>query len=293
LALAQSRWTAEQISRMHPDVSVELVTIRTTGDANTSDPFKTVGQKGMFVREIEEALLAGDIDIAVHSLKDLPGELPDGLDLFAVPKREDPRDALISSVKLNELTAGAIIGTSSIRRQALIRSKRPDLDVRELRGNLDTRLRKLDAGDYHAIVLACAGLERMGWTERIGERLDASLFVPAPGQGALAIEGRMDDESVRLIVSSLDDPKSHTAVSCERAFQAKLGAGCTVPVGALATVTGNRIQFTCMVAAPDGSQVIRYSSDGSVEDATRIGVEAAEALLNNADAKPIFAAMNQ
>src|SRR5579872_1780837 len=214
LALAQTGQVIEALRSLHPGRTFEPVVIRTTGDARQNVPFSAVGAKGMFVKELEEALIADEVDFAVHSLEDMPGELAPGLALAAVPEREDPRDALVShGATLDALPFGARVGTSSLRRQIQLRAARPDLVIEELRGNLDTRLKKLDAGQYDAIVLACAGLERMGWAHRIAERLSPSVSVPAPGQGALALEIRERDERTARLLAPLNHPATADAVS--------------------------------------------------------------------------------
>jgi hydroxymethylbilane synthase len=279
LAVAQTQQVIDALAAARPDVQFARVVIKTTGDLRVGVPFAAVGTKGMFVKEIEEALLAGEVDLAVHSLKDLPGELPDGLRIGAVPPRADPRDALLSAGPgLMDLPAGARVGTSSRRRQALLAAARPDLTYLELRGNLDTRLRKLDSGQYDAIVLACAGLERLGLAHRIVERLSPQQSVPAPGQGALALEMRESDKRVRQLLRPFDDPAARDAVTAERAFQAALNGGCEVPAGAYATVDADRLWLTAVLAA-DGEPLRRTEQSGPRADAAAIGARAAAALL--------------
>ena len=280
LALAQTAIVVRELTNAHPGLEVETVAIKTTGDARPDVPFAAVGTKGMFVKEIEEALLGGDIDFAVHSMKDIPGELSTGLALAATPRRLDPRDALISPFgKLASLPEGSRVGTSSLRRQAQLLMARPDIRVQELRGNLDTRLRKLDEGEYDAIVLACAGFERLGTADRIAERLPVEPFIPAPGQGVLALEIREKDDAIRTVLEPLNDAETSSAVEAERAFQAALGAGCTVPVGAHAIVDGEEIRFIAMIAVPDGADSVRLESVGSIHSAAELGRGAAEELL--------------
>lgn len=281
LARTQTGMVAEQLQRAHPGLEIVVETIQTTGDLRRDVPFAAVGAKGMFVKEIEQALLDGAIDVGVHSLKDMPGELPEGLELACVPQREDPRDALLSrdSQTLASLPQGAAIGTSSARRQAQLRAFRPDLRVEELRGNLDTRLRKLDEARYDAIVLACAGLNRLGLAERITERLSPEICLPAVGQGALALETRAGDTAISDLLSPLHDPDSADAVAAERGFLARLEGGCTVPAGALAQVSGARLTVTAIVAAPDGARVFREGREGDRAQAAQIGAELADALL--------------
>ena len=272
LALWQARWVAAQLSAAGHQCRIEIV--KTTGDKITDVPLAKVGTKGLFTREIEEALLDGRAQLAVHSLKDLPTELPDGLVLAAVPEREDPRDAVVGS-KLADLPLGARVGTSSLRRAAQLRQLRPDLQVESVRGNLDTRLRKLDEGQYDAILLAAAGLKRLGWGGRIAEILAPEQMCPAVGQGALAIETRAGFEGVAL----LDHPATHAAVLAERAVLRALGGGCQVPIGAYATLSGDRIHILAIVAAPDGTQVIRANAEGAAADAAQIGARLADDLL--------------
>jgi hydroxymethylbilane synthase len=273
LALWQARWVAAQLSGAGHECRIEI--IKTTGDKITDVPLAKVGTKGLFTKEIEEALLDGRADLAVHSLKDLPTELPEGLVLAAVPEREDPRDAVVGR-KLADLALGARVGTSSLRRAAQLRQLRPDLQVESVRGNLDTRLRKLDEGQYDAILLAAAGLKRLGWGNRIAEILAPEQMCPAVGQGALAIEARAGFDGVAV----LDDAATHTAVMAERAVLGALGGGCQVPIGAYATVSEGRVQVLAIVAAPDGSQVIRANAEGAAADAAAIGAHMAADLLD-------------
>ena len=233
LALWQARWVAAQLAAARPRSRIEI--IKTTGDKITDVPLAKVGGKGLFTKEIEEALLDGRADLAVHSLKDLPTELPAGLVLAAVPEREDPRDAIVGK-RLADLPQGARVGTSSLRRAAQLRQLRPDLSIESVRGNLDTRLRKLDEGQYDAIVLAAAGLKRLGWADRIAEILPASVMCPAVGQGALAIETREDGNGRDRLPPRSITPATHAAVTAERGLLAALGGGCQVPIGAHATV---------------------------------------------------------
>ncbi len=272
LALWQARWVAAQLAAAGHPCRIEIV--KTTGDKITDVPLAKVGSKGLFTKEIEEALLDGRADLAVHSLKDLPTELPEGLVLAAVPEREDPRDAVVGR-KLADLPLGAKVGTSSLRRAAQLRQLRPDLQVESVRGNLDTRLRKLDEGQYDAILLAAAGLKRLGWGDRIAEILPPEQMCPAVGQGALAIETRAGFEKVAM----LDHADTHIAVVAERAVLAALGGGCQVPIGAYAAVSEGRVRVLAIVAAPDGTQVIRAEAEGEVADAADVGARLAADLL--------------
>jgi hydroxymethylbilane synthase len=273
LALWQARWVAAQLSAAGHECRIEI--IKTTGDKITDVPLAKVGTKGLFTKEIEEALLDGRAHLAVHSLKDLPTELPEGLVLAAVPQREDPRDAVVGR-KLADLPLGAKVGTSSLRRAAQLRQLRPDLQVESVRGNLDTRLRKLDEGQYDAILLAAAGLRRLGWGDRIAEILPPEQMCPAVGQGALAIETCAGFDGVAM----LDHADTHIAVLAERAVLGALGGGCQVPIGAYATVSEGRVHIVAIVAAPDGTQVIRAEADGATAEASEIGARVAADLLD-------------
>jgi hydroxymethylbilane synthase len=272
LALWQARWVAAQLTAAGHPCRIEI--IKTTGDKITDVPLAKVGTKGLFTKEIEEALLDGRAHLAVHSLKDLPTELPEGLVLAAVPEREDPRDAVVGK-KLADLPEGARVGTSSLRRAAQLRQLRPGLQVESVRGNLDTRLRKLDEGQYDAILLAAAGLKRLGWGDRIAEILPPEQMCPAVGQGALAIETRAGFDGVAM----LDHADTHTAVMAERAVLGALGGGCQVPIGAYATVSEGRIHVLAIVAAPDGTKVIRAEAEGASAEAAQIGARLAADLL--------------
>jgi hydroxymethylbilane synthase len=270
--LWQARWVAAQLTSAGHECRIEI--IKTTGDKITDVPLAKVGTKGLFTKEIEEALLDGRADLAVHSLKDLPTELPEGLVLAAVPEREDPRDAIVGK-KLADLPLGAKVGTSSLRRAAQLRQLRPDLQVESVRGNLDTRLRKLDEGQYDAILLAAAGLRRLGWGDRIAEVLSPDQMCPAVGQGALAIETRAGFGGVAV----LDHADTHIAVMAERGVLGALGGGCQVPIGAYATVSEGRVHLMAIVAAPDGTQVVRAEAEGAVSEASQIGARVAAELL--------------
>ena len=272
LALWQARWVAAQLSAAGHECRIEI--IKTTGDKITGVPLAKVGTKGLFTKEIEEALLDGRADLAVHSLKDLPTELPEGLVLAAVPEREDPRDAVVGK-KLADLPPGAKVGTSSLRRAAQLLKLRPDLQVESIRGNLDTRLRKLDEGQYDAILLAAAGLKRLGWGDRIAEILEPEQMCPAVGQGALAIETRAGFEAVAM----LDHADTHTAVMAERGVLRALGGGCQVPIGAYATVFNGRVRLLAIVAAPDGSRMVGAQAGGAAAEAAEIGARLAAYLL--------------
>ena len=275
LALWQAHWVQDRLAAMGREARIEI--IKTTGDKITDVPLARVGTKGLFTKEIEEALLDGRADLAVHSLKDLPTELPEGLTLAAVPEREDPRDAIVG-LRLSELPDGAKVGTSSLRRAAQLRHLRPDLVVESVRGNVDTRLRKLDEGRYDAILLAAAGLKRLGWAERIAEILPPELMCSAVGQGALAIETRASGPAFEAC-GALDHAGTHAAVDAERGVLRTLGGGCQVPIGAHATMRDGTIALTAIVASPDGRELIRGAGEGPAAEAERIGRELGEELL--------------
>jgi hydroxymethylbilane synthase len=267
LALWQARWVQGRLKELGHDSVIEI--IKTTGDKITDVPLAKVGGKGLFTKEIEEALLDGRAHLAVHSLKDLPTELPEGLTLAATPEREDPHDAIVGK-RLEELHQGARVGTSSLRRVAQLRHLRPDLSLESVRGNLDTRLRKLDEGQYDAIVLAAAGLKRLGWARRIAEILPASVMCPAVGQGALAIETLLEGAG-REAAAVLDHAATHLAVLAERRLLAALGGGCQTPIGAHAEVREGRLKMAALVASPDGAEVVRGETEGEALEAESLG----------------------
>jgi len=276
LALAQTEEVVERLRRLVPECSVTVVPIVTTGDRDRATSLTVLGGSGVFAKELHEALLAGTIDLAVHSAKDLPTQLPPGLVLVAVLAREDARDVLVTSPprKLGELPAGARVGTSSRRRQALLQRARPDLIVVDIRGNVDTRLRKLREGIVDALVLGAAGLRRLSQADLVAEYLDPDEFVPAPGQGALAVVARESDGRLELL-SRLDEPLVHEAVAVERAFLAAFGSGCSVPLGAYATIAGNRLRFRIAVLLPDGrfiSQCLDWPREEAIERARELGL---------------------
>ncbi len=271
LALWQARHIA---SRLHEaGVETRLEIIKTTGDKIQDVPLAQVGGKGLFTKEIEEALLDKRIDLAVHSLNDMPADLPAGLTLAAIPEREDPRDALIGG----PLKDGAKVGTSSLRRTVQLKAMHRDISIEMLRGNLDTRLRKLDEGQYDTIILAAAGLRRLGWAGRIAELIPPDVMIPAVGQGALAIETREDGGDAHKIAATLNHAMSRTAVTAERAFLAVFGGGCQVPIGAHATIHGSEIHLRAFVSEPDGSNVKRGEQTGA--DPIAVGQELARRLL--------------
>lgn len=280
LALWQATWVKTRLENLWPGVTVELVPIRTSGDTIQEVSLTRLGGKGLFVKEIEEALLAGTVDAAVHSLKDLPGELPSGLTISAIPEREDPRDMLITrhGETLAELPPGTRVGTSSLRRQAQLLALRPDLRVAMLRGNVDTRLRKQQEGVVDALILAVAGVKRLGITPQQSQVLDERMFLPAVGQGALGIETRADDDIVAL-VRPLHHAETAVAVSAERAFLRRIGGSCRTPLAAKGTVVDRTIHLDGLIASPDGTSLIRRSLSGPIGVAEDVGVALAETLL--------------
>ena len=281
LALAQSTWVKEEIEAGWPGVMVDLVKFTTKGDKILDVPLAKVGGKGLFVKEIEDALLREDADIAVHSLKDVPAELPEGLEVSVFPVREDPRDALISrtGLRLEELPKGARIGTSSLRRIAQLRDTRSDIEVASLRGNVDTRLRKLDEGQYDAIILAAAGLKRLGLDQRIVQFLDPEVMLPAVGQGALGIELRSRDSDVKRILASIHHEETGTCVRAERAFLARLEGGCQVPIGAFARLKGETLHLEGMVGNEAGTKIIRMKKQGAVDRPESLGSSLGDDIL--------------
>jgi hydroxymethylbilane synthase len=281
LAVQQSEWVQAQLHALAPHVTVTLRRIQTSGDRILDVPLAQIGGKGLFVKEIEEALLSGEIDLAVHSMKDVPTELPEKLAILCVPPREDPRDALISrdGRSFMNLPRGARIGTSSLRRQSQLLHARPDLTIVMLRGNLDTRLKKLREGQFDAIVLAAAGLRRLAWAHEITEYLAPQISLPAIGQGALGIEGRRDDHFIHALLAELNHAPTKTAVLAERALLHRLQGGCQVPIAAHATLVGRRVILEGLVSSVDGKELIRDTVEGTTEDPESIGIQLAERLL--------------
>jgi hydroxymethylbilane synthase len=281
LALFQANWIKSKLEVAHADLRVVVEIIKTSGDIFLDAPLSQIGGKGLFTKEIEDALLARRIDLAVHSLKDLPTVLPAGLSLGAVSSREDVRDAFLSNEhrSLVALPKGARVGTSSLRRQSQLLRLRSDLKVANLRGNLDTRIRKLDEKQYDAILLACAGLDRLGYQHRIVERLSVQQLCPAVGQGALGIEIRETDDETRNRLQCLHHAPTHSAVTAERAFLRRLGGGCQVPIAGHAWIEESRIEMLGVVASTDGQQLFRDQAGASIEQAAELGVQLAERLL--------------
>jgi hydroxymethylbilane synthase len=282
LALWQANWVKSALNQKFPRLSIELDIIKTQGDKILDVPLAQVGGKGLFVKEIEQALMDHRVDLAVHSMKDMPAEIPQGLCIGAVPRRENPSDVLISrnKLKFSKLASGSVIGTSSLRRGAQLRHIRNDIAIKPLRGNLDTRLRKLETEGMDAIVVAAAGVKRLDFENRITEYLDEKIMLPAVGQGALCIETREDDPTISEIISTLDDFQTRTIVSGERAFLNRLEGGCQIPIAGHGKVKNERYVLTGLVAEVDGSKVIKDIVEGPVETSEQIGIELAERLLD-------------
>lgn len=281
LALWQANFVKNELEQRFSELSVELVTMVTKGDIILDTPLAKIGGKGLFVKELELALLENRADIAVHSMKDVPMEFPSGLGLAAICKREDPRDAFVSNhyQTLSELPAGAVVGTSSLRRQCQLMACYPHLTVKSLRGNVGTRLQKLDNGEYDAIILASAGLIRLGLADRIRHFIEVDISLPASGQGAVGIETRIDDEKVLSYVQALNHPETTACVQAERAMNARLQGGCQVPIGAFATLNGNELSMRALVGSLDGKTIIRASGSADKAAAEQLGIDVAEKLL--------------
>ncbi|MDI6870136.1 MAG: hydroxymethylbilane synthase [Bacillota bacterium] len=282
LALWQTEWVVNQLAGAHPDREFVYVHIKTKGDKILDSPLATIGDRGLFVKEIEEALLAGEVDLAVHSMKDVPTEVRAGLTIAAITRRADPRDCLLSRrhASFAALPAGAKVGTSSLRRVAQLKAVRPDLEFVPIRGNLDTRLHKLETLGLDALVLAAAGLERLGLTDLVVERLSPELCLPAVGQGALGVETRAEDKETMALVKALADPATTACVLAERAFLAALEGGCQVPIGALAVLEGGELRLCGAVASLDGSKLVRGERRGPREEAEAVGRALGEDLLS-------------
>lgn len=280
LALWQANWVKSELEKRYPGMEVTLVKIKTIGDKILDVPLAQVGGKGLFVKEIEEAMLRGEIDIAVHSMKDVPTEFPEGLGLRCITEREDPRDAVISrAVKFADLPKGARIGTSALRRQAQLLKSRPDLEMVIIRGNVETRIKKLETENLDAVILAAAGLKRLGYTDAVTEYLDADFSIPAIGQGALGIECRLDDETITSTIDFFNHPDTSHAVRAERALLWRCEGGCQVPIAAHGTVSGGTLTLTGFIASVDGTRSVRGTLSGPVENCEKIGCELADRLL--------------
>lgn len=283
LAIAQSEWIKDKIEGQYPDISIDLVRIRTKGDKIIDSPLAKMGGKGLFVKEIEDALLRKDVDLAVHSIKDVPAELPDGLCLPVFPEREDPRDAFISRfhTSIYDLPDGASIGTGSLRRSSQLLNIKPGLKIVSLRGNVDTRLKRLESGDMEAIILAAAGLNRLGLSDRTTQFLSTDIFLPAIGQGALGIELRKDDERTLEILSFLNHRPTELAIRAERAFLKRLEGGCQVPIAGFGMIKDTDIILKGMVAELDGSRIIRDEVKGPENRPEELGFSLAEKILGS------------
>ena len=281
LALWQANYVKDRLQQQYPDLTVELVPMVTKGDVILDSPLAKIGGKGLFVKELENALLNKEADIAVHSMKDVPMQFPEGLGLAVICQREDPRDAFVSHSyrTFAELPQGAVVGTSSLRRQCQLKALRPDLDIRSLRGNVGTRLSKLDNGDYDAIILASAGLIRLGLADRIASFIDVEQSLPAAGQGAVGIECRTDDMQVQALLAPLADAKTTYCVRAERAMNNHLQGGCQVPIGGYAVLQQGQLYLRALVGDIDGSRIIRAEGKSPVENAEALGVQIAEQLL--------------
>ena len=282
LALWQAHYVQQRLMAAHPGLRVELVPMVTKGDVILDTPLAKVGGKGLFVKELELAMLEGRADLAVHSMKDVPVDFPEGLGLVTICEREDPRDAFVSHhyASIDELPAGAVVGTSSLRRQCQISARRPDLVIRSLRGNVGTRLAKLDAGEYDAIILAAAGLKRLGQEDRIRLALPAEISLPAVGQGAVGIECRLDDQQLIQLLQALNDDDTAICVKAERAMNTRLEGGCQVPIGSFAVLEEEEIWLRGLVGSPDGSTMVSGERRGPRDQAEQMGISLAEELLD-------------
>ncbi|QJT83535.1 hydroxymethylbilane synthase [Kosakonia sacchari] len=283
LALWQAQYVKERLEASHPGLTVELVPMVTRGDVILDTPLAKVGGKGLFVKELELALLENRADIAVHSMKDVPVDFPEGLGLVTICERDDPRDAFVSNryASLDELPHGSIVGTSSLRRQCQLAERRPDLVIRSLRGNVGTRLSKLDNGEYDAIILAVAGLNRLGLASRVRMALPPETSLPAVGQGAVGVECRLDDARTRALLEPLNHQDTAVRVKAERAMNTRLEGGCQVPIGSYAELINGEIWLRGLVGSPDGSIQVRGERRGKPEDAEQLGISLAEELLAN------------
>ncbi|MDE1350751.1 hydroxymethylbilane synthase [Vibrio aestuarianus] len=282
LALWQAYYVKDALQAAHPGLEVELVTMVTKGDIILDTPLAKVGGKGLFVKELEVAMLEGRADLAVHSMKDVPVDFPEGLGLITICEREDPRDAFVANGynNIDELPQGAIVGTCSLRRQCQIKEARPDLVIKELRGNVGTRLGKLDAGEYDAIILAAAGLKRLKLEQRIRSFIEPEQSLPAVGQGAVGIECRIDDQRLKTLLEPLNHKDTADRVLCERAMNLTLEGGCQVPIGSYALLDGDQLWLRALVGEPDGSKIVRGEIRGHRSDAEKLGISLAEQLLN-------------
>lgn len=283
LALWQAHYVQQRLMACHPGLRVELVPMVTKGDVILDTPLAKVGGKGLFVKELEQAMLSDRADIAVHSMKDVPIDFPEGLGLVTICEREDPLDAFVSNQydSVDALPQGAVVGTSSLRRQCQLSARRPDLIIRSLRGNVGTRLGKLDAGEYDAIILAVAGLKRLGLGDRIRHAMPAEESLPAVGQGAVGIECRLDDAQAIALLAALNDDETAVRVKAERAMNTRLEGGCQVPIGSFALLQGDELWLRGLVGSPDGKIMVRGERRGPKEEAEKMGISLAEELLDN------------
>ncbi|MES9943957.1 MAG: hydroxymethylbilane synthase [Candidatus Thiodiazotropha sp.] len=281
LAMWQAEHVAAELKKAHPDIRVELMGMTTQGDRILDTPLAKIGGKGLFIKELEQGLISGEADIAVHSMKDVPVELPQGLHLPVIMQREDPRDAFVSRdfQNIDALPQGACVGTSSLRRQCQLAEKRPDLVIKSLRGNVNTRLRKLDEGEYDAIILAAAGLKRLGFEDRITALIGPEQSLPAIGQGAVGIECRVDDPRVNELIAPLHDPQTAICVGAERAMNQRLNGGCQVPIAGYAMLESGNLWLRGLVGEPDGSRIIRGEVEGTTQEAQAMGEGLADRLL--------------
>ena len=282
LALWQANWVKSELEKRHPGLEVALTKIKTQGDKILDVPLAMVGGKGLFVKEIEEAMLRGEIDIAVHSMKDVPTIFPEGLALRCITEREDPRDIVILKPGFKswlDLPQGARIGTSSLRRKAQLLHLRPDLQMIDIRGNVETRIRKLTEDDLDAVILAAAGMHRLGFTGQISEYLETGISLPAIGQGALGLESRIEDAEINALIDFFNHPATASAVIAERAFLRRLEGGCQVPIAAFGTVEGDRLSFTGLVSSVDGKQFLKQTVEGQADEAGHLGASLADDLL--------------
>lgn len=282
LALAQSEWVKARIEENHPDLRVELIHVRTSGDRILDISLSEIGGKGLFVKEIEAELLRANVDLAVHSMKDIPAETPGGLRLVAFPEREDPRDAFLSTRygSLDQLPEGARVGTSSLRRKVQVLCRRPDLELVPLRGNVDTRIRKMKSGEVDAVILAAAGLKRLGLVSQIREMLPVDQIIPAIGQGALGLEVRENDRDTVALLAFLNHRETEVTVRAERSFLKELQGGCQVPMGAFARLRGGELHLEAMVGEPDGTRILRDRIQGDEESPDGLGIELARRMLD-------------
>lgn len=294
LALWQAEHVKQRLIEAHTGLEVELITMTTQGDKILDTPLAKIGGKGLFVKELEQGILNGDADIAVHSIKDVPMDFPEGLYLSTILKREEPCDAFVSNQyeTIDELPEGSVVGTSSLRRRCQLLNKRPDLEIRDLRGNVNTRLSKLDNGDFDAIILACAGLIRLEMADRIRQRITSDFILPAVGQGAVGIEAREGDDETLDLLSVLDHHDTRDRILAERAFNHRLQGGCQVPIACHAILEGDQLKLRGLVGEPDGSRIIEGAASGHRNEAEQTGIELADDLLSQG-AKTILDALYQ